>query len=88
MIKRRSLISASVALGCIAMVGPVLTSIYIADENAERIEQEDLQQFAAKAVMRTELVTYQAFAAIADMEAPPRRSVLSRPDLAVCPRGF
>ena len=71
MIKRLSLISASVALGCIATVVPVLTSIYIADEDAERREQEDLQQFAAKAVMRTELVTYQAFAAIADMEAAP-----------------
>ncbi|WP_233469143.1 EAL domain-containing protein [Paraburkholderia madseniana] len=71
MIKRLSLISASVALGCIVTVAPVLTSIYIADEDAERREQEDLQQFAAKAVMRTELVTYQAFAAIADMEAAP-----------------
>jgi sensor c-di-GMP phosphodiesterase-like protein len=71
MIKRLSLISASVALGCIATVAPVLTSIYIADEDAERREQEDLQQFATKAVMRTELVTYQAFAAIADMAAVP-----------------
>jgi sensor c-di-GMP phosphodiesterase-like protein len=71
MIKRLSLISASVALGCIATVAPVLTSVYIANEDAERREQEDLQQFAAKAVMRTELVTYQAFAAIADMEAAP-----------------
>lgn len=71
MIKRMSLISASVALGCIVTVAPVLTSIYIADEDAELREQEDLQQFAAKAVMRTELVTYQAFAAIADMEARP-----------------
>ncbi|PZR41076.1 EAL domain-containing protein [Paraburkholderia fungorum] len=71
MIKRLSLISASIALGCIVTVAPVLTSIYIADEDAERREQEDLQQFAAKAVMRTELVTYQAFAAIADMEALP-----------------
>ncbi|MDI7067014.1 CSS-motif domain-containing protein, partial [Klebsiella pneumoniae] len=71
MIKRLSLISASIALGCIVTVAPVLTSIYIADEDAERRDQEDLQQFAAKAVMRTELVTYQAFAAIADMEALP-----------------
>lgn len=71
MIKRMPLISASVALGCIVTVAPVLTSIYIADEDAELREQEDLQQFAAKAVMRTELVTYQAFAAIADMEARP-----------------
>ena len=74
MIKRLSLISASVALGCIATVVPVLISIYVADEDAERREQEDLQQFAEKAVMRTELVTYQAFAAIADMEAAPGRS--------------
>ncbi|TDN57860.1 sensor c-di-GMP phosphodiesterase-like protein [Paraburkholderia sp. BL10I2N1] len=71
MIKRLSLISASVALGCIATILPVLTSIYVADEDAERREQDDLQQLAAKAVMRTELVTYQAFAAIADMEAVP-----------------
>ncbi|RKE37597.1 sensor c-di-GMP phosphodiesterase-like protein [Paraburkholderia sp. BL23I1N1] len=73
MIKRLSLISASIALGCIATVVPVLTSIYFADEDAERREQEDLQQFAEKAVMRAELVTYQAFAAIADMEEVPGR---------------
>src|ERR1700751_3713369 len=71
MIKRLSLISVSVALGCIVTVAPVPRRIYIANEDAERREKEDLQQFAAKAVMRTELVTYQAFAAIADMEAAP-----------------
>jgi sensor c-di-GMP phosphodiesterase-like protein len=71
MIKRRSLISASVALGCIATLAPVLTSIYIADEEAERREQDDLQDFAGKAVMRVELVSQQAFGAISDMAAAP-----------------
>jgi sensor c-di-GMP phosphodiesterase-like protein len=71
MIRRLSLISASVALGCIATILPVMTSIYVADEDAERREQEDLQEFAAKAVMRAELVTYQAFAALSDMERAP-----------------
>ncbi|OAJ63834.1 histidine kinase [Paraburkholderia ginsengiterrae] len=74
MIKRLSLISASVALGCIATILPVMTSIYIADEDAERREQRDLQEFAAKAVMRAELVTYQAFAALSDMGAAPGKT--------------
>lgn len=71
MIKRMSIVSASVALGCIASVAPVLTSIYIAEEDAERREQDDLRDFATKAVMRAELVSYQAIAALADMEATP-----------------
>ncbi|SKC93058.1 EAL domain-containing protein [Paraburkholderia hospita] len=71
MIKRLSIVSASIALGCLASVAPVLTSIYIAEEDAERREQDDLREFAAKAVMRAELVSYQALAAIADMEATP-----------------
>ncbi|ALL66749.1 diguanylate cyclase/phosphodiesterase with PAS/PAC sensor [Paraburkholderia caribensis MBA4] len=69
MIKRMSIVSASIALGCIASVAPVLTSIYIAEEDAEGREQDDLQEFATKAVMRAELVSYQALAAIAEMEA-------------------
>ncbi|ALS58990.1 EAL domain-containing protein [Pandoraea norimbergensis] len=69
MFRRLSLISASIALGCVGTVLPVLTSIYIAREDAQKREQEDLQQFAAKAVMRAEQVTYQAFAAIADLSA-------------------
>ncbi|WP_233835952.1 EAL domain-containing protein [Paraburkholderia sp. ZP32-5] len=69
MVKRISLISAYVALGCVATVLPVLLSIYIASKDVARREQEDLQQYAEKAVMRTELVTYQAFAAIADLQA-------------------
>ena len=71
MIKRITLISASVALACIATIAPVFTSIYVADEDAERREQDDLQQFADKAVMRAELVTYQAFAALSDLDRAP-----------------
>ena len=69
MIKRMSLISAYIALGCAATVLPVLISIYIANEDVARREQADLREYAAKAVMRTDLVTYQAFAAIADLQA-------------------
>jgi len=71
MIKRLPLISATVALGSIVTILPVLTSIYIADEEAERRGQEDLQEFAEKAVIRTDLVTSQAIAAISDMQAAP-----------------
>ncbi|MBC8730512.1 EAL domain-containing protein [Paraburkholderia sp. UCT2] len=69
MIKRMLLISAYIALGCAATVLPVLISIYIANEDVTRREQRDLRQYAEKAVMRTELVTYQGFAAIADLQA-------------------
>jgi sensor c-di-GMP phosphodiesterase-like protein len=71
MIKRITLISASIALACLATIAPVLTSIYVADEDAERREQDDLRQFADKAVMRAELVTYQAFAALSDLDKAP-----------------
>ncbi|MDR5746458.1 EAL domain-containing protein [Caballeronia sp. LZ029] len=71
MIKRISIISGSVALGCIVTILPVFSSVYIANKEAERREQEDLQAFAEKALMRAELVSYQAYAAIADMEATP-----------------
>jgi sensor c-di-GMP phosphodiesterase-like protein len=69
MIKRASLIFAYIALGCFVTILPVLVSIYIASEAVERREREELQQYAAKAVMRMELVTYQAFGAIADLQA-------------------
>jgi len=69
MLKRMSLLSAYVALGCAATILPVLGSIYLASKDVARREQEDLQQYATKAVMRTELVTYQAFGAIADLQA-------------------
>ncbi|MGF6542745.1 sensor c-di-GMP phosphodiesterase-like protein [Paraburkholderia youngii] len=69
MIKRMSLISAYIALGCAATVLPVLISIYIANEDVARREQRDLSLYAEKAMMRTELVTYQGFAAIADLQA-------------------
>lgn len=69
MLRRLTVISSSIALGCIGTMLPVLTSLYIAREDAHTREQEDLQQFAVKALMRAELVTYQAFAAIADLSA-------------------
>ncbi|WP_233855741.1 EAL domain-containing protein [Paraburkholderia sp. HD33-4] len=69
MIKRMSLISAYIALGCAATVLPVLISVYVANEDVARREQANLRDYAAKAVMRTDLVTYQAFAAIADLQA-------------------
>ncbi|EEA03368.1 EAL domain protein [Burkholderia sp. H160] len=69
MIKRTSLISAYIALGFAATVLPVLISIYIANQDVARREQADLREYAAKAVIRTELVTYQAFAAIEELQA-------------------
>ena len=74
--RKRRLDEIEMTLGCIATVVPVLTSIYIADEDPECREQEDLQQFSAKAVMRTELVTNQAFARLAEQR---RLSVLLQP---------
>jgi sensor c-di-GMP phosphodiesterase-like protein len=74
MIRRLTLISASIALGCLATIAPVLTSIYVADEDVERRDQDDLQGFAAKALLRADLVTYQAFAALADLERVPGAS--------------
>ncbi|KXU83439.1 histidine kinase [Paraburkholderia monticola] len=74
MIKRVSLISAYIALGCAATVLPVLISIYIASDYVMRREQDSLREFAAKALMRADLVTYQAVAAIAELHsvrAPP-----------------
>ncbi|CAG9270966.1 Cyclic-guanylate-specific phosphodiesterase [Paraburkholderia unamae] len=71
MITRLTLISASIALGCLATIAPVLTSIYVADEDAERRDEAELREFAGKAVMRADLVTYQAFGALADLERAP-----------------
>ncbi|SAL15072.1 diguanylate cyclase/phosphodiesterase with PAS/PAC sensor(s) [Caballeronia arvi] len=71
MIKRITLISASIALGCLATIGPVLTSIYIADRDVEMRDRAELGDLADKAVMRTELVTYQAFAALSDLGREP-----------------
>ncbi|WP_233805907.1 EAL domain-containing protein [Paraburkholderia sp. HP33-1] len=64
-----SLISAYIALGCAATVLPVLISVHVANEDVARREQADLREYAAKAVMRTDLVAYQARAAIADLQA-------------------
>src|SRR5271170_5626241 len=71
MIPRLTLISASIALGCLATIAPVLISVYVADEDAERLAQNDLQDFAGHALMRADLVTYQAFAALADLDRAP-----------------
>jgi sensor c-di-GMP phosphodiesterase-like protein len=71
MITRLTLISASIVLGCVATIAPVLTSIYVANEDAERRDQQDLREFADKAVMRADLVTYQAFAALSDLDRTP-----------------
>src|SRR5579863_577937 len=68
--RRLSLISVSVAVvACVATLAPVLTSLYVANRDAARREQSDLQGYAEKAVLRSELVTRQAFAAIAEMAA-------------------
>jgi sensor c-di-GMP phosphodiesterase-like protein len=71
MIKRITLISASIALGALATIAPVLTSIYVANKDVERRDRADLHDFAEKAVMRSELVTYQAFAALSDLDREP-----------------
>ncbi|MCP3713530.1 EAL domain-containing protein [Paraburkholderia sp. CNPSo 3274] len=65
---RATLISASIALGCLVTIAPVLTSLYVASEDVARRDRDDLNEFAQKAVMRMDLVTYQAFAALADLE--------------------
>jgi sensor c-di-GMP phosphodiesterase-like protein len=68
--RRLSLISVAVAaVACAATLAPVLTSLYVANRDAARREQSDLQEYAEKAVIRTEFVTRQAFKAIADMGA-------------------
>ncbi|TDG05851.1 EAL domain-containing protein [Paraburkholderia guartelaensis] len=71
MIKRITLISASIALGCLATLVPVFTSLYVADKDVQRRDRADLREFAEKAVMRTDLVTYQAFAALSDLDREP-----------------
>ncbi|WP_321917929.1 MULTISPECIES: CSS-motif domain-containing protein [unclassified Paraburkholderia] len=71
MIKRIALISTSIVLGCIATIGPVLTSLYIANKDVQRRDREDIQEFADKAIMRADLVTYQAFAALSDLDREP-----------------
>ena len=71
MIKRITLISASVALGCLATLVPVFTSLYVANKDVQRRDRAELREFADKAVMRTDLVTYQAFAALSDLDREP-----------------
>ncbi|CAG2154880.1 putative cyclic di-GMP phosphodiesterase PdeB [Cupriavidus yeoncheonensis] len=71
MIKRITIISASIALGCLATVGPVLTSLYVAKKEVERRDRAEILDFAGKAIMRTDVVTSQAFAALADLDRHP-----------------
>ncbi|QGZ57741.1 EAL domain-containing protein [Paraburkholderia acidiphila] len=71
MLRRITLISASIALGCLATIGPVLTSLYFANRDVENRDRADIQEFADKAMLRAELVTYQAFAALSDLEQQP-----------------
>jgi sensor c-di-GMP phosphodiesterase-like protein len=74
MITRLALLSASIALGCLATIVPVLTSLYVAEEEAQRRDRQDLHDFAGKALLRAELVTDQSAAALADLErssSPP-----------------
>jgi sensor c-di-GMP phosphodiesterase-like protein len=68
---RLSTISTSIAIACIATLAPVLTSIYVANRDAVRREQNDLDALAAKAMIRAELVTYQAIGAISDIDRIP-----------------
>ncbi|CAB3761638.1 EAL domain-containing protein [Paraburkholderia solisilvae] len=68
---RLSVTSAYIALTCVATLAPVLTSVYAARENALARAQRDLQQFAGNAIIRSELVSYQAFTAVADIERIP-----------------
>lgn len=74
MINRITLISASIALGCLATIGPVLTSLYFANRDVEKRDREDIQEFANKAILRADLVTYQAFAALSDLDRQPGAS--------------
>ncbi|MBN3852258.1 EAL domain-containing protein [Paraburkholderia sp. Ac-20340] len=71
MIKRVTLISTSIALGFLATIGPVFISVYIANKDVESRERTELLEFANKAVIRAELVTYQAFAALSDLDRLP-----------------
>ncbi|MGX0621074.1 c-di-GMP phosphodiesterase [Cupriavidus metallidurans] len=71
MIKRITVVSASVALGCLATVVPVLTSLYVAKKDVERRERAEIKDFANKAIMRAEVVTSQAFAALNDLDQQP-----------------
>ncbi|PLP99405.1 EAL domain-containing protein [Cupriavidus pauculus] len=71
MIKRITIIAASIALGSLATVVPVLTSLYVAKKDVERRDRLEIQDFARKAVMRADAVTSQAFAALADLDRQP-----------------
>ncbi|CAB3757145.1 EAL domain-containing protein [Paraburkholderia humisilvae] len=67
MIRRIMVVSASIALACIATIAPVLTSLYVANKDAQRRDRQELSGFAEQALMRADLVTYQAFSALFDL---------------------
>ncbi|WP_083654787.1 EAL domain-containing protein [Burkholderia sp. SRS-W-2-2016] len=71
MIKRITLISASIALGCVATIGPVLTSLYVAHREVERRDRVELRDLAEKATIRAEMVAYQVLTALADLNREP-----------------
>src|SRR5262249_51737820 len=81
MLKRITLISTSIALGCIATIGPVLTSLYAASKDVEIRDRAEIQQFADKAMLRAELVTYQAFAALSDLDREAGTALCSQSNL-------
>ncbi|WP_213308820.1 EAL domain-containing protein [Paraburkholderia sacchari] len=57
MIKPVALIAASIALGCLAAIGPVLTSLYVANKNVEIIV-EGVESAAQAAWLRDKGVQY------------------------------
>src|ERR1700755_2905507 len=67
---RLATISTSIAIACMATLAPVLTSVYVANRDAFRREQNDLKAFAAKALIRAELVTYPAMGGISRLPGP------------------
>ena len=60
MLKRISLIAGSIAPGCIVTIAPVVTSLYVANKEVQRRDRDEIREFAQKAVMRAELVTYRS----------------------------
>jgi sensor c-di-GMP phosphodiesterase-like protein len=58
-------------LTCLAAIVPVFTSVCIVNYVALERARHDLRQFAAKALIRSELVSRQAFGAVADIAHIP-----------------
>ena len=49
----------------------MVTSLYVADKDMQRRDRVELREFAGKAAMRAELVMYQSFAALSDLDRGP-----------------